>query len=282
MADRPENQDRLESELISYLVFMNIPLYQVDAFASEVFKGNPAAVCPLDHWLDDETLQQIALENNLSETAFVMGGDEGYEIRWFTPAVEVALCGHATLAAAHSMMTELGHEGDTISFRSRQSGVLTVTRTTDGYTLDFPSDDPQPAVLLPALQEAIDAEILECLKGKTDYMLVVADEATLVSLKPNFHLMKQAEARGVIVTSKGDEHDFVSRFFAPQSGIDEDPVTGSAHTLLGPYWAEKLGRSSMRAAQRSSRGGELGVEVNADRTLITGGAVTYLRGTITI
>lgn len=267
---------------------MKQQIFQVDAFAGELFRGNPAAVCILEEWLPDSLMQAIAAENNLSETAFAVPEGKGYEIRWFTPVTEVALCGHATLATAHVLFHEqpaVGNEahpteGDRIEFYSRERGTLTVTRHGDWLELDFPADVPAEAKLPIGMVEAMGAEPMECLRGTTDYLLVYEDQAAIEDLNPDFGLLKQIKARGVIVTAQGDAVDFVSRFFAPQSGVDEDPVTGSAHTMLVPYWSERLKKQQLEALQLSARGGQLRCESRGDRVGIAGRAVTYLAGRI--
>jgi len=262
---------------------MKLPVYIADAFTNKFFGGNPAAVCPLDEWLPNEVMQKIAAENNLAETSFVVKEAEGYHIRWFTPAVEVALCGHATLATAHIYYTELGHAGSEIAFNSL-SGVLKVYNPQPGtYTLDFPADTVTPSKPVPAgLLEALGVESNEVYKTSFDYMVVLQDQQEIEAMAPDFKALGKVEARGVIVTAKGNEADFVSRFFAPQSGIDEDPVTGSAHTALVTYWAGKLGVNSMKAIQLSKRRGYLDCTLKGNRVLLSGGAVTYMRGEIEV
>ncbi len=265
-------------------------LYQLDAFTDRLFAGNPAAVCPLTEWLPDETMQQIAGENNLAETAFyVRDADTNrYHIRWFTPAVEVDLCGHATLATAYVIFNLESFAGDAnqIFFDSR-SGELTVCREDNGWlVLDFPADTFQKAIVLPpALQASFGQKPLEIYKGKTDYMLVYATQEDIENLDPNFRELSGIPARGVIACAPGNEDDvdFVSRFFAPQSGIDEDPVTGSAHTTLIPYWAERLGKTELIARQISKRGGYLRCKLNANnRVDIAGQVKLYLTGEIRV
>lgn len=262
---------------------MTITIYQADAFTSKIFGGNPAAICPLKTWLPDNVMQQIAMENNLAETAFVVNEAEGFRIRWFTPAVEVALCGHATLAAAHIYFNHLGYQGNSISFQS-QSGRLTVTQAGGGaLTLDFPADDYMPVLERPeALSGLGTIEIREVYKGRFDYMVVTDNQQTIEQLKPDYKTIAQLQSRGVLVTAPGEEADFVSRCFFPQSGIDEDPVTGSAHTLMVPYWAAKLGKNSLKAIQLSARKGYLDCAHAKDRVLMSGHAVTYLQGSIFI
>lgn len=273
-------------------------IYQLDAFTDRLFAGNPAAVVPLTDWLPDEQMQLIACENNLAETAFYVqtDGDARYQIRWFTPTVEVDLCGHATLAAAYVVFF-LENKGadvesvDQIFFDSR-SGPLKVCRGEDGWlTLDFPADVVQKATLQPpALLASLQEKPIAVFKGKTDYMLVYETQAQIESLQPDFREMSTVPARGVIVTAPGNQNsdqtvDFVSRFFGPQSGIDEDPVTGSAHTTLVPYWAGKLGKTELTARQLSKRGGYLRCKLNDDgsnpaRVDISGQVQLYLTGEI--
>jgi PhzF family phenazine biosynthesis protein len=257
-----------------------LTLYQVDAFADAPFSGNPAAVVPLERWLDDALMQSIALENNLSETAFYVPEGDGYRIRWFTPAAEVALCGHATLATAWVLFERHGHAGDTIRFQSR-SGELRVTRADDWLTLDFPAQPPVPVERVPALVHGLGRVPSELLAAE-DYLAVFGDAETVAGLRPDFALLAGLDRRGVIATAPGKEHDFVVRFFAPGLGVPEDPVTGSAFTQLAPYWAERLGRAPLRARQISARGGEVICEPRGDRVLISGRAAAYLAGVITV
>ena len=259
-----------------------LEIFQVDAFTDTLFAGNPAAVCPLEQWLDEEVMQQIAAENNLSETAFLVKRGEGYLIRWFTPVTEVALCGHATLASAHVLFHHLGHKKDTIHFYSLQSGPLPVSRNGKILTLDFPADDYRKTEAASEILEAFGSEPREWYKGKTDYMLVFDSEEEVLACTPDMGLLKKSNVRGVIITAPGRQVDFVSRFFAPGSGVDEDPVTGSAHTTLTPYWSRRLGKVKMTARQLSKRGGELLCEFAADRVRISGKAVTYMTGEILI
>ncbi len=260
---------------------MKLPIFQADAFASGLFKGNPAAVIPLNEWLPDEMLQQIAAENNLSETAFFIPEGDHYHIRWFTPKSEVALCGHATLATAHILFHELNFQGEQIAFKSK-SGILTVRKSGDKLQLDFPADRIQIADPVPAFFEAFENQPCETWKGRTDYLLLFESEEIIRNMKPNFHLLKQTDARGIIVTAKGKTVDFVSRFFAPGVGIDEDPVTGSAHTTLVPFWSVRLNKTELTALQLSERGGQLWCTLSGERVLIAGQAVTYLRGEIEV
>jgi PhzF family phenazine biosynthesis protein len=257
---------------------MRIPYYHVDAFASRPFSGNPAGVCPLPEWLPDATLQQIAAENRHSETAFFVGEGGVYDLRWFTPTVEVDLCGHATLAAAHVIFRHLGYAGERIRFRS-QSGDLTVSQRGDLLVLDFPALPARPCPPPPALIEALGTAPLEVRRAR-DYLALLASEEEVAALRPDVLKLAQLDCLGVIVTAEGREADFVSRFFAPAAGIPEDPVTGSAHCTLVPYWAERLGRQRFTARQLSARGGELYCELQGKRVHIGGRAVTYLTGTI--
>ncbi|WP_035727713.1 PhzF family phenazine biosynthesis protein [Eisenibacter elegans] len=267
---------------------LQIPIYQVDAFSNTVFGGNPAAVCPLDAWLPDSVLQKIAAENNLSETAFVVAQGEGvYALRWFTPIAEVTLCGHATLATAFALRYWQHSHADILHFDTL-SGRLTVQVAPDGwYWLDFPADTPTPASVPMVLEEALGIVIDKVWKGQSDYMVRVADAATLRALKPDFRQLAKLEARGCIITAKADGHtpeaDFVSRCFYPALGIDEDPVTGSAHTLLVPYWANELQKSKLQAVQISTRAGHLHCVWEAgQRVQLAGQAAPYLAGVLTV
>ncbi len=255
---------------------MKLPIYQIDAFSNRVFAGNPAAVCPIEEWLEDSVLQAIAQENNLSETAFFIPQENGYHIRWFTPVAEVDLCGHATLATAFVIFNYLDRSSSQITFRSR-SGKLTVVQENELISMDFPS---QPPALCEAPRELVDGlkkEPLEILCSE-DYFVVFSSEKAIVELKPDMGLLKKLDLRGVIVTAKGDKVDFVSRFFAPKFGIDEDPVTGSAHCALIPYWAKKLNKKNVHAHQVSERGGELFCKDCGDRVVIAGRAVKFMEG----
>lgn len=253
-------------------------LFQVDAFASDVFTGNPAAVCPLDSWLSDDLLQKIARENNLSETAFLVKKDDGFQIRWFTPSTEVDLCGHATLASAHVLWEHLDYVKDEISFYSN-SGELKAKKNNGAISMDFPSDsieafDDQ----YHELGYSLGNMPLETYKGKYDFLCVFESQEDLENLAPDFHRMKKLQCRGVIVTAPGNEHDFVSRFFAPQSGINEDPVTGSAHTTLAVYWQERLNQNELSGFQVSERSGLVHCKLDGNRTCLTGSAKTYMVG----
>jgi PhzF family phenazine biosynthesis protein len=259
---------------------MILPCYHVDAFANSVFRGNPAAVCPLDTWLPDATLQKIAAENNLSETAFIVARGNEFDLRWFTPTTEVDLCGHATLAAAFVLFTERGVNAGSIHFHSR-SGVLTVSRAHDLLTLDFPSRPPSPCPAPEDLVRGLGTKPRDVLKSR-DYLAVFASEAEVRALKPDFVVLRTLDCLGIIVTAPGDNCDFVSRFFAPAAGITEDPVTGSAHCTLIPYWSRRLGKLTLRARQISARGGELLCRAAGERVFIGGRATIYLRGEIQI
>ncbi|HEY3383688.1 MAG TPA: PhzF family phenazine biosynthesis protein [Vicinamibacterales bacterium] len=260
---------------------MELRMYQIDAFADRLFSGNPAAVCPLESWLPDEVMQQIAAENNLAETAFYIRHDGGFDLRWFTPAVEVDLCGHATLAAAHVVFTHDCFPHDTIQFTSK-SGILRVRRDGDRLVLDFPVDTVEPVTVPQILIDALGREPIESYRGKTDYMLVYGVEEHVAGLTPDLVDLATVPARGIIVTAPGRQVDFVSRFFAPQVGVPEDPVTGSAHTTLTPYWAARLGKNELTARQLSKRQGSLRCTLVGNRVDIAGRAVPYLEGTITI
>lgn len=260
---------------------MNLKIYQVDAFAEFVFEGNPAAVIPLREWLPDDMMQKIGYENNLSETAFFIPEGDGYNIRWFTPTVEVELCGHATLATAHVLFNHLAFRGKQIIFQSK-SGILKVTRDKDLIVLDFPASYLVKTDMPELLAEAMNIQPAECWKGKDDLFLVYENEKLIRSLNPNFRMMAEVPTRGIIATAPGMEVDFVSRFFAPALGINEDPVTGSAHTMLVPYWTVRLGKKILTAKQVSARGGMLFCEEKGPRVFIGGKAITYRIGEIFI
>ena len=259
---------------------MEISLYQIDAFASKLFEGNPAAVCPLDEWLPDEIMQSIAEENNLSETAFFVPHGNDFHIRWFTPASEVDLCGHATLASAYVLFNILGYQKEAIQFNSK-SGILVVTKDEDWLTLDFPKQPPVPCNTPNEIVAAFNVKPVECLKSE-DLIAVFKNEIDIESANPDFEQLKKLDSRGVIITAKSMRYDFVARFFAPKYGIPEDPVTGSAYTQLAPYWASKLGSKKFSVKQMSPRGGELYCEIVGDRVLISGKATKYMEGKITI
>jgi PhzF family phenazine biosynthesis protein len=260
---------------------MNIPVYQVDAFTRELFSGNPAAICPLPKWIPEERMQQIAFENNLAETAFVVPEGNDFHIRWFTPTIEVALCGHATLAAAFVFYTQLGYNGPAIRFNSK-SGWLTVTpKSNDSFTLDFPADPPQLVSDIPdGLFEGLGIESRPVYKGKFDYMVLLDSQEMVSGLNPDFKKLSVIPSRGITVTAKGKDVDFVSRCFFPQSGIDEDPVTGSAHCMLTPFWTAQTGKNIFKAIQWSNRKGWLDCELKNDRVLMSGNAVLFLKGEI--
>jgi len=259
---------------------MKIPFYQVDAFSSRVFGGNPAAVCLLQSWLEDEILQAIAAENNLSETAFLVPkGKSKYALRWFTPAVEVDLCGHATLASAFVILSFVEPAWPSVDFETI-SGQLPVTRSGELLSMDFPSRKPEPAAAPPLLSQALGETPLEVLSSR-DLMAVFKDEETIKEMKPDFEKLKQLkDVFGIIVTARGSEYDFVSRYFAPGIGVPEDPVTGSAHCTLVPYWSEKLGKEHLRAYQLSKRGGEIFCHYQGERVKISGQAALYAKGEI--
>ena len=259
---------------------MRIPIYKLDAFANRVFHGNPAAVCPLALWLPDETLQQIAAENNLPETAFFVEGKGGYEIRWFTPNQEVDLCGHATLASAHVIFNFVRPGLQAVKFSSK-SGALKVAKAGELLALDFPTRIPKPCPPPHGLLEALGAEPQRTLVSR-DVMAVYESEKDVRKLAPDFDKLAKVNAFAIIVTAPGDEADFVSRFFAPRLGIPEDSATGSSHCTLIPYWAKRLGKKRLRALQVSPRGGELFCELRGDRVSIAGRTVLYLEGTIEI
>lgn len=259
---------------------MTQKIYQVDAFTSELFGGNSAAVCPLDNWLSDDLMQKIARENNLAETAFYVPMISGYHIRWFTPKTEVALCGHATLATAYVIFEIEKLPQNEIKFDSL-SGELGVKKSGNFLTLDFPSDTITHVKLPINLAEAMGKVPLEIWRGKTDYLLIYKNESDILDLNPDLKLLaKFTEVRAVIASAKGDKVDFVSRVFAPQSGIDEDPVTGSAHTTLTPYWAGILKNNTLKAQQLSERKGDLFCELKGKRVAISGKARLYLQGKI--
>ena len=262
---------------------MKLTLYQVDAFTDHVFGGNPAAVCILEEWLSTSLMQQIAQENNLAETAFVVQRNSSFELRWFTPEIEVDLCGHATLATAYVLFNHYGYTENTIHFISPRSGPLSVEKGPHGLmTMDFPTDDIVALQIDTKITKAIGLTPLRMIKGKTDYLLIYNSQQEIEAIQPNLHLLDQLDCRGVIVSALGEEVDFVSRFFSPQCGIPEDPVTGSAHTTMLPYWSKTLGKTKLRAKQLSQRGGNLDCEYLGDRVKISGKAVLYLIGEITI
>ena len=262
---------------------MEIPIYQVDAFAGKIFSGNPAAVCPLEVWLPDQLLQSIAQENNLSETAYYLKEDQGYGLRWFTPGSEVSLCGHATLATAHVLFFELENQAPELVFRTL-SGRLVVKRTgSDQYQMDFPLAGLEFCEPPAELIEALGRMPSEVFRSGGDIYAVYDKQADVESLHPNMFLLGNIDCRGIGVTAPGDGAlDFVSRFFAPKLGIPEDPVTGSAHCSTAPYWSERLNKTQFTARQVSSRGGDLDLQISGNRLLISGRARTYLKGQIVI
>ena len=257
---------------------MELNLYQIDSFTDTPFEGNPAAIIPLKTWLPDNIMQSIAEENNLSETAFFVPKNKGFHIRWFTPKTEVDLCGHATLAAAYVLFNIQGYNKERIEFESK-SGTLTVLQKDNWLVMDLPAQPPIPCDVPDEIVKAFDKVPIECLRSE-DYIAVFETESDILSIKPDIDYLKKLDLRGVIITAKSRQYDFVSRFFAPKYGIDEDPVTGSAHTQLIPYWARKLGKTNMQAKQVSSRGGEILCELYNDRVLISGKAVKFLEGKI--
>lgn len=257
---------------------MKLKLYQVDAFAAQVFEGNPAAVCPLEHWLDDAILQAIAEENNLSETAFFVPSKKGFKLRWFTPVKEIDLCGHATLATAHIIFSTLGYSQQVITFETR-SGELLVEKKGSLLQMDFPVCTPVSCKPPDLLIDALGQRPIEVLAAD-DYMAVFDSEATIHAITPNQALLSQLDLRGVTICAPGADVDFVSRFFAPKFGVPEDPVTGSAHCSLAPYWANRLGKTTLNARQVSKRGGNITCEMKGDRVLLSGQAVTYMEAEI--
>jgi PhzF family phenazine biosynthesis protein len=261
---------------------MKLPIYQVDAFASEPFEGNPAAVCPLDKWLADELMQQIAMENNLSETAFFVEQDNDYRLRWFTPTTEVDLCGHATLASAHVLFEYLNYDQPIIRFDSN-SGELKVRRKGDRLVMNFPAAQLHKAEAPVFLEKAIGIAAIDCYRD-TDYLYVVESEEQVRNLDPDIRAMAGADVRGIIVTAvaDGEDTDFVSRFFAPAAGVDEDPVTGSAHTMLAPYWSNRLNKKELVGRQVSLRGGTVYCHHKGDRVEISGQACTVMQGEMEI
>jgi predicted PhzF superfamily epimerase YddE/YHI9 len=250
--------------------------FEVHSFTDRIFHGNPAGVCPLDKWIDDALMQRIAAENNLSETAFFVPKEDHYELRWFTPTVEVDLCGHATLATVYVLFDHLGYEGDAVVFQT-QSGELTAWKDGDFLVMDFPSRPAIPEDIPDHMITGLGCDIENVFKSR-DYVIVFDNEQEVRDLHPDFSELEKIDCEGIIVTAPGDEVDFVSRFFAPSMGIAEDPVTGSAHSTLTPYWAERLGKRQLRARQISERGGDLWCRLEDDRVHIAGHAVLYVKG----
>ena len=257
---------------------MNLKIYQIDAFAKTVFEGNPAAVVPLDAWLDDMLMQKIAMENNLSETVYFVKEGAHYRIRWFTPVAEVDMCGHATLSSAFVLFEELGFSGDEVVFESK-SGLLRVQKDGARYVMDFPAQELMACDVPQSLQEAFAHKILVCYKAM-DYLVVFENEEDILHAMPNMQKLRELDARGVIITAKSAKYDFVCRFFAPKLGIDEDPATGAAFTQLVPYWSEVLGKKSFHTKQVSARGGEVWCASFGERVQIAGYGVKYFEGVI--
>jgi PhzF family phenazine biosynthesis protein len=260
---------------------MIIPIYQVDAFTDHIFGGNPAAVCPLQEWIEKDLMQKIAEENNLSETAFFVPKDDYFEIRWFTPKVEINLAGHPTLATAWVIFNELNYPKDEIKFNSPFSGELIIEKKDDLITMDFPSNKAEPISSPENLIKGLGKKPFKVLKSR-DLLVVYKNQAEIKSIKPDFGLLEKIDTFGIIITAKGENCDFVSRFFAPRAGINEDPVTGSAHTTLIPYWAEKLKKDKLSAIQLSERIGKLSCEYHGDRVKIAGKAKLFMKGEIYI
>ena len=259
---------------------MKIPYYHIDAFTSVPFTGNPAGVCPLESWLPDATMQKIAAENNLSETAFFVPAGDHYDLRWFTPAIEIDLCGHATLASGFVLTQYLGYTDNVIRFESK-SGSLLVERQGDILTLDFPSRPGEKRSTPDALVNGLGRPPQEVYLAR-DYLAVFPSQADILAIQPDQEQLVLLEALGIIVTAPGEGVDFVSRFFAPRAGIAEDPVTGSSHCTLIPYWAKRLGKTKLTARQLSARGGELFCSLVGERVKIGGQAVTYLKGELEV
>jgi len=264
---------------------MRIPLFHVDAFAEQPFQGNPAAICLLDSWLDDDRLRKVAAENNLSATAFVVSGKSGYELRWFTPLCEVRLCGHATLAAAHILLNQQHVPHDFVQFATRFAGTLFVRKETEHLVMDFPALTTKklpnsPSGLAEALR--LPAPPVESLEATDAYIVVLGTGDSVRQINPDFALLENLHPFVVAATARGSDADFVSRYFAPSYGVPEDPVTGSLHCALAPYWAQRLGRTNLHARQLSQRGGELWCEVRQDRVLLKGKAVLLMEGSISV
>jgi len=259
---------------------LKLNLYQIDAFAKNIFEGNPAAVCPLHKWLEDKIMQKIANENNLSETAFFVKENDSFHIRWFTPLNEVDMCGHATLASAYVIFEILNYREDEIIFNSK-SGILKVSKNNDKLKMDFPIQEIIRCDTPINILKAFKTKPIECYKSM-DYILVFENEDDILNAKPNLDLLKDIDLRGIIITSKSQTYDFINRFFAPKYGIDEDPVTGSAFTQLIPYWNKVLNKDTFIAKQISQRGGEVFCKINNDRVEISGYAKKYFEGIIEI
>lgn len=262
---------------------MRIPVFHVDAFSYEPFSGNPAAVCPLSSWLDDGWLRKVAAENNLSETAFFVPRDNGYDLRWFTPRCEVSLCGHATLASAYVVLNMLQPGLDTVRFQTRVSGPLSVCSERDLLSMDFPAMFPKACRNVPSdLLRGLGSQPSEVLEANDTFVAVYDSPSAIRNIRPDFALLEQLHPFAVSVTAVGERVDFVSRYFAPSYGIPEDPVTGSAHCVLTPYWTKRQGKSRLHARQLSDRGGELWCEMAGDRVLLKGRAVLTMKGSLAI
>lgn len=262
---------------------MPLPVFHVDAFTAKPFAGNPAAVYPLAGWLDDQLLRAVAAENNLSETAYLVPRGDHYELRWFTPRCEVKLCGHATLASAFVLLQVLATKGDSVRFETRFSGALTVSRYSNLFAMDFPALVPWTCASPPAaLIEGLGAAPAAVVQVEDNYFAVYEREEDILRIRPDFRLLEKLHPAGVAITAPGNNADFVSRYFAPSYGIQEDPVTGSTHCSLAPYWAQRLGKTKLHARQLSERGGEMWCEVKGDRVILKGNAVLMLRGELLI
>jgi PhzF family phenazine biosynthesis protein len=262
---------------------MALPIFQIDAFTSKAFSGNPAAVCPLMEWLDDGLLQLVAAENNLSETAYFVPRGDHYELRWFTPRCEVKLCGHATLASAYVIMQILAPQRNSVLFKTRLSGDLTVAREGNLLAMDFPALAPWACPAPPAaLIEGLGKAPLEVVQIEDNFFAVYGTEDDVKNINPDLRLLEKLHPAGVAITAPGDDADFVSRYFAPSYGIPEDPVTGSTHSSLAPYWAQRLGKTNLHARQVSERGGEMWCEVKGQRVTLKGNAVLVMRGELII
>jgi len=259
---------------------MELTMYQVDAFTEKLFGGNPAAVIPLESWIDEELMQKIAMENNLAETVFFVKNEKSYDIRWFTPNVEVDICGHATLASAYVLFNQLNFAGDQINFYSHRSGLLSVTKQGDLLALNFPTDKYVEVALDQKLLSCFQETPIKAFRGRNDFMLIFSSEQLVRQMQPDFRKIGALDCRGVIATARGEAVDFVSRWFGPQTGIDEDPATGSAHTTLVPYWREVLGKDEFKALQVSKRCGHFSCKYLGDRVEISGKAVLYMVGKI--
>ena len=258
---------------------MELTLYQVDAFSEKAFGGNPAAVCILDAWLSDELMQNIAGELNLSETAFCVKEEDQYHLRWFTPVNEVRMCGHATLATGHIFFTELNHAEESISFQTK-SGELTVAKISDGnYKMTLPSDEVMVVFYEDGLDK-LNIDYESVFEGKDDYLMILKNEQEVIRTRPDFKAISKLDKRGVIITAKGEEADFVSRCFYPAYGIEEDPVTGSAHTLLTPYWSRRLSKNDLVAKQLSKRGGQMTCQLKGEKVNISAAARTIIKGSL--